>query len=292
MKQHYDSAYMTNGAPFLMAKSRTLVDRSAIERFRKEKRGEGMLQDYKPWLFVRDVPSLGKSSRDKGWKTGRKHDFLSILEFLYYLTLEWSLVVTDIREQYPLLPIDDTLAIADSLDLKHPTHPKTKEPIVLTTDFSISLRNDRGSFEHVRTVKYAKDLSHRRTLEKLEIERRYWEVRGIDWGIVTEHEIPTTLAKNVDFLHEAWHLPSYMSVKDIWPVAECLTHLIVQQDQALNELTTRSDEHLGLKAGTCLKVAYYLLATRQWCVDMNVPLDPDQPLAVLRTNLKTAQEWE
>ncbi len=69
-------------------------------------------------------------------------------------------MVTDIREQYPLLPIDDTLAIADSLDIKHPIHPKTKEPVVLTTDFYISLRNKNGTFEHARTVKYAKDLSN------------------------------------------------------------------------------------------------------------------------------------
>jgi hypothetical protein len=269
-----------------MAKSRALIDRSTIERFRKEGRGQGTLQDYIPWLTVRDVPSHGKSSRDKGWKTGRTHHFLSTLELLYYFILEWSRMVTDIREQYPLLPIDDTLAIADSLGIKHPTHPKTKEPVVLTTDFYISLRNENGSFEHARTVKYAKDLSNRRTLEKLEIERRYWEVRGIDWGIVTEHEIPTELANNVDFLHDAWHLPKYMPEKNITLVAELLTRLVVEQHQPLNELTAISDMQLGLKGGTSLKVAYYLLATRQWRIDMNIPIDPDQPLTVLGTDLR------
>jgi hypothetical protein len=195
-------------------------------------------------------------------------------------------MVTDIREQYPLLPIDDTLAIADSLGIKHPTHPKTKEPVVLTTDFYISLRNESGTFEHARTVKYAKDLSNRRILEKLEIERRYWEVRAIDWGIVTEHEIPDTLAKNVDFLHDAWHLCKRMPEKSIFSVAELLTRLVSEQHQPLNELTALSDKQLGLKGGTSLKVAYYLLATRQWRIDMNIPIDPDQPLAVLGTDLK------
>ena len=275
-----------------MANSRALIDRSTIERFRKEGRGQGTLQDYKPWLTVRDVPSRGKSSRDKGWKTGRTHHFLSTLELLYYFILEWSRMVTDIREQYPLLPIDDTLAIADSFGIKHPTHPKTKEPVVLTTDFYISLRNENGSFEHARTVKYAKDLSDRRTLEKLEIERRYWEVREIDWGIVTEHEIPTELAKNVDFLHDAWHLPKYIPEKSISPIAELLTHLVVEQHQPLNELTAISDKQLGLKGGTSLKVAYYLLATRQWRIDMNIPIDPDQPLAVLGIDLKAVHGEE
>jgi len=277
---------------FLTAKSRVLIDRSAIERFRKEGRGQGTLQDYKPWLTVRDVPSHGKSTRDKGWKTGRTHHFLSTLELLYYLVLEWSRMVIDIREQYPLLPIDDTLAIADSLGIKHPAHPKTKEPVVSTTDFYISLRNESGSFEHARTVKYAKDLSDRRTLEKLEIERRYWEVRKIDWGIVTEHEIPTELANNVDFLHDAWHLPKYMPEKNITPIAEFLTRLVLEQQQPLNELTAISDTQLGLKGGTSLKVAYYLLATRQWRINMNVPIDPDQPLAVRGTDLKAVHGEE
>jgi hypothetical protein len=29
-----------------------------------------------------------------------------------------------------------------------------------------------------------------RTIEKLEIERRYWEVKEIPWSIVTEQNIP------------------------------------------------------------------------------------------------------
>lgn len=275
-----------------MAKSRAVIDHNAIDRFQKEGRGEGRLQGYKPWLTVRDVPSRGSSSRDKGWKTGRTHHFLSTLELLYYLTLEWSLMVIDIREQFPLLPIDDTLAIADSLGIKHPTHPKTKQPVVLTTDFYISLRNESGTFERARTVKYAKDLSSRRTLEKLEIERRYWEVRKIDWGIVTEHEIPQTLARNVDFLHDAWHLPTRMSESSIAPVAEFLTRLFAEQHRPLNELTAMSDTELDLKGGTSLKVAYYLLASRRWRIDMNVPIDPDQPLTVDGTELKAVREEE
>lgn len=279
-----------------MAGSRPVVDQKAINRMLKQGRGQGTHEQYKPWLTVRDVPSHGRSYRDLGWKTGRPHYFLSTLEFLYYLTLEWSPMVTDIREQYPLLSgngtIDDTLAIADSFDIKHPAHPKTKEPIVLTTDFYISLQNENGVFEHARTVKYAKDLSKRRAIEKLEIERRYWEVRGVDWGIVTEHEIPVTLAKNVDFLHDARSLSTYMPIKDIAPIAELLTRLVLEQNRPLNELTSLSDRQFNLKGGVSLRVAYYLLATRQWRIDMNVPIDPDQSLEVLAVDLKALQDEE
>ncbi len=70
-----------------MAKPRPVIDQKAIDRMLKQGRGRGTHEKYKPWLTVRDVPSLGKSSRDKGWKTGRPHHFLSILELLYYLIL-------------------------------------------------------------------------------------------------------------------------------------------------------------------------------------------------------------
>lgn len=275
-----------------MAKPRPVIDQKAIDRMLKQGRGRGTHDQYKPWLTVRDVPSLGKSSRDKGWKTGRLHHFLSTLELLYYLTLEWSRMVTDIREQYPLLPIDDTIAIAESLGVKHPAHPKTKRLVVMTTDFYISLRNEEGSFEHARTVKYAKDLDDRRTIEKLEIERRFWEARGIDWGIVTEHEIPMALAKNVDFLHDGRHLPSSLSAMDISPIAELLTSMVVELDRPLCEVTTVSDEQLVLSGGTSLGIAYHLLATRQWRIDMHVPIDPDQRLNVHGTHLEAIQGEE
>ena len=274
---------------YLMAKPRPVIDQKAIDRMLKQGRGRGTHEKYKPWLTVRDVPSLGKSSRDKGWKTGRPHHFLSILEFLYYLILEWSQMVTDIREQYPLLPIDDTIAIAESLGVKHPTHPRTKRLVVMTTDFYISLQNEGDSFEHARTVKYAKDLDDRRTIEKLEIERRFWEARGIDWGIVTELEIPMALAKNVDFLHDRKYPPSSLSAMDISPIAERLTSMVVELDRPLCELTTMSDKQLGLQGGTSLGIAYYLLATRQWHINMNVPIDPDQRLVVLGTRLQSVQ---
>lgn len=41
----------------------------------------------------------------------------------------------------------------------------------------------------------ASDLEKKKTLERLEIERRYWIAKGIDWGIVTQKEISNVFAK-------------------------------------------------------------------------------------------------
>ena len=63
-----------------MAKRKYEIDEAKIERFRKEGRGIGHGKDYKPWLTIHDVPSLGRVSRIFCFKTDREHHFLSDLE--------------------------------------------------------------------------------------------------------------------------------------------------------------------------------------------------------------------
>lgn len=63
----------------------------------KEGRGQGIGFEYKPWINIQDVPSLGRSTRLKGIKTGREHQFLSDMERNYFYILEYSEQVVDIR---------------------------------------------------------------------------------------------------------------------------------------------------------------------------------------------------
>lgn len=45
---------------------------SKVEKWIKEGRGSGIGADYKPWLNIRNVSSLGRSTRLKGIKTNRQ----------------------------------------------------------------------------------------------------------------------------------------------------------------------------------------------------------------------------
>lgn len=91
---------------------------SKVEKWIKEGRDSGVGADYKPWLNIKDVSSLGRSTRLKGIKTGRQHEFLSDLERNYFYLTEFSDFIVDIREQYPLLQLEETLVIADELGIK------------------------------------------------------------------------------------------------------------------------------------------------------------------------------
>ncbi|MCK0473828.1 TnsA endonuclease N-terminal domain-containing protein [Alkalihalobacillus sp. APA_J-10(15)] len=105
------------------------------------------------WLNIQEVSSLGRSTRLKGNKIPRQYEFLSDLERNYFYLFEYPDSVVDIREQYPLLPIEETLLIADELGIKHPKDPKTQEPIVMTTDFVVTTK-DKENTDVARTIKY------------------------------------------------------------------------------------------------------------------------------------------
>ncbi|WP_066015410.1 TnsA endonuclease N-terminal domain-containing protein [Endozoicomonas atrinae] len=85
---------------------------------------------YKPWLEVREVPSLGRSRKVKGIKTHHTHHFLSDIEYHIYLMLEYNPAVIAIYEQYPLLPREDSIEIANEMGIRHPVYPQSKTPIV------------------------------------------------------------------------------------------------------------------------------------------------------------------
>ena len=138
-----------------------------------------------------------------------------------------------------------------------------------------------------RTVKFAKDLQSEQTLEKLEIERRYWQIRNIDWGIVTEYEIPEVLARNVEWLHPFLHAEnlSPLSEREIFRIATALTLRVAKGNVPLVNITDECDDQLGLSPGTGLSVVRHLIANRQWQTDKNRPLQPSKPLVLLAAPL-------
>ena len=250
----------------------------------KKGRGQGHGKNYKPFLFTREVPSLGKSPRIKGWKTERIHHLLSQLESNYFYVLEWMLSIVDIREQFPL-PLEATLDIARRLSIKHPINPKTKEPEVITTDFLIDVRIDGNIILKARSTKYVIDLNNLRTIEKLEIERTYWKEQGVDWGIVTEEEIPKALAHNVEWIHTALdptEAPGVAPDEIPFLEKELYAELTANPVASLAQMGMGIDNRLGLRGGTCLWIVKHLIASRQWEVDMMEKIAPHQPLKVAR----------
>ncbi len=271
-----------------MAKRPRRYSESTTDKRMKEGRGQGRGAKYNPWVYTHDVPSRGRAWRTKGWKTGRPHHLLSDFEHDYQLIKDWDPSVIDIREQYPLLPLEETLALAEECDIRHPSvpHPTKRGiviPVVLTTDFVLTISEGLNTYDQARTLKYAKDLEKQRTLEKLEIERRYWARRDIDWAIVTEHEISRVLARNVQKLHKHLTIEDRVTLPEttIQEIAAVLTSEVMQSTYPLSHIALECEERLRLQPGTCLTIAYHLMATRRWKIDMFTPIQPGNRLILL-----------
>ncbi|EOD4254800.1 TnsA endonuclease N-terminal domain-containing protein [Staphylococcus pseudintermedius] len=72
----------------------------------------------------------------------------------FYLT-EFSDSIVDIREQYPVLPLEEAL--------------------VMTPDFLLTIEKGKNSVELARTIKMKEELLKERDLEKFEVDRVYWK---------------------------------------------------------------------------------------------------------------------
>ncbi|SCC93382.1 Transposon Tn7 transposition protein TnsA [Thiomonas sp. X19] len=258
-----------------MAKRRYGFDEDKIARFLKEGRGQGRGKDYRPWLNVQDVSSRGRSSRIHSRKTGREHHLLSDMETALFLLLDWSDAVTDIREQFPL-DRDETRRIAADMGVRHPIDTQSRTDIVMTTDFMINLGAGNTSALVARSVKPASELDEDRTLEKQEIERRYWQIKGVDWGLVTDLDLPAQRIKNLRWLHEMQSLqlmtapqPSYWDER-CGNFLACLpqaTGMSIKQFFRLLESTQ------GFAIGEALTVLRHLAANKRITIDLNAKFD-------------------
>lgn len=267
-----------------MGKRRRLATAKTIAQRIKEGRGANEGAEYKPWLTIQDVPSLGRVHRIKGWKHGRVHHLLSDLEANIFYIYEWTPEIIDIREQYALLPLEETLSIAKYLGVRHPTDPWNGYPVVMTTDLFLTIHCNQHSTYEPRTAKYKKDLEKRRNLEKLEIERLFWKNRSLDLKVATEDSVPQPLCENVKWVHP------YLRLADLYPLSEdaineisfVLTQMIFKDKNApLRQITAACDGLLKLPRGESLAVVRHLLANRWWLVDMTKLIRQGEPLILL-----------
>ncbi|MDF2699916.1 MAG: transposase protein [Haloplasmataceae bacterium] len=105
---------------------------------------------------------------------------MSDLEIDFFYFLEYSDYVVDIREQFPLLHLEQTISISNELGIEHPKNPNTQEYIIMTTDFLVTSKISDKFVDNARTIKNHEELKSKRVLEKFEIESIYWKQKGID----------------------------------------------------------------------------------------------------------------
>ena len=262
----------------------------------KEGRGSGHGSDYKPWITIQDVPSNGRSTRLRGITVNRQHEFLSDMERNYFLIVEFSDRVKDIKEQYPLLPREETIEISNMLGIKHPTDPNTLVPIVMTTDFFLTAVKDGKLVRLARTIKSKNDLENTRQLEKFEIERVYWERRGIDWGIVTEAEIDKVFAHNVMSVHKFKNISDkvgFDKLSDI-QINKFINNYIkrLNGESTIREISDKFDDDMLLETGSGLTLFKHLIINHLIEIDMTIKLNTERKIEISIKSNRVGSEME
>lgn len=183
-----------------------VVSPQLLDRWIREWHGDLEHSAYDPWINVRDISSIGESHRPYGSKARREHHLLSGGEYNTFLHLDFATWPSDIREGYALLPVEETVAIAESLGIRYPTYPHSDTPVVLTSDFLVTHLGSRGE-KRFRPLTYKPKeaidkKSGLRVLEKFEIERRYWLVRDRPWQMVLSDSLNPMVTRNLDWLQK------------------------------------------------------------------------------------------
>lgn len=266
-----------------MAKHKYGFDEAKIARFLKEGRGLGAGKDYKPWLTIQDVPSLGRSSRLPGATTGRLHQLLSDIESSAFLLFDWEEAVTDIREQFPL-DREDTRRIAAEMGVPHPKDRKSGVDLVMTTDLLVDATRQGTSVLLARAVKPFGDLGHRRTLEKLEIERRYWVRKGADWRLITEREYLKQRIENLRWMAEMRSLATLDAPYPRYWEDRCqrlLAVLKAARGLAINTVFGQLETEHGFASGEALTALRHLLANKRIGMNLDEEFNTAAPVSAL-----------
>lgn len=236
---------------------------------------------YCPFIEIQNVPSKGRSHRPFGLKSGRKQDFLSDLEFNYFLILEFTDNVIDIREQFPL-ELRETKLIAEEKGIRYPINAKTND--VMTSDFCITIKDGKNTRDIIRTTKYKTELLDRRVFEKFEIERVYWERHGLDWGIVTEDEVDKTFSLNVDDILDYYDLKDnegFYNV-DLSEQQDMIIELIQRliDSNPIRKILSLFEKDMHLKKGAGIALFKHCIARKYIFIDLFVPLSLENHISI------------
>lgn len=251
-------------------KQMTQWTKNKLDRYIKEGRGQGVGAEYKPWTNTYEFSSMGRATRIYSPKTKRIHQLHSDNQYRAFLLFEFNSRVIDIRESFPLLDVLEIIDTKDDLRFDKFTDKTSGEPYVLTTNILLTLQDRNGDEKLMaRTIKNTTELNRKITIERLEIERRYWHAKGIDWKVMTQKELPRQLAKNIEWVREALLEGNEIEMDKEQLSLIMLKYLLENDEQAVREVLKLFDKQEMMERGAGLYLLRYLIAKGEIKINMS-----------------------
>ncbi|QDZ89032.1 TnsA endonuclease N-terminal domain-containing protein [Shewanella decolorationis] len=251
-----------------MGRRRKLETLDDFQRALKNKYGLGESDSYKPWLRVQDVRSIGNSAKIQGIKAKREHHMLSEHESCFFYIAEFCDSVIDIREQFPLFPLDLSVKIAKTFGVKHPVVPGTKSPNVMTTDFVLTCSDGVNTWYEAVSVKPSEKLTDVRVAEKLDIERIWWQLLGVPFHLFVMTKENQIQSKNIQWITA----PVRQGRRFSTDLVERSSALISPGTILIEDICDEFVREFDLEHDDALVLLKTLIATKVVNVDLNKPI--------------------
>lgn len=243
---------------------------------------------YVSFLLIHDFSSQGRSTRTVS--KGRVYHLMSGLETMCLRELQWNKNVIAIYEQV-YLEREETTKIARELGIRHPVLSKDGEPYPMTTDLVAEIVENGMIKQHAIAVKDTKSITLSpaavvaqkttkrkskilQTLEKLEIERRFWTGKGAIWSLVTDVHLCPNRASNIEHFQNTPQLnwtPDYR--EKVQKLA--LQAINTYPNRKVGGLARAIEQRHSVPAADIILVLRQLCASRYLEFDINVPFGPD-----------------
>lgn len=184
-----------------------------------------------------------------------------------FLALEWDKDVKKIEVNTELINLEETLENIDNLNLNRFKNKETGDLFKLYTNFLVTIESYKGIYNQVAiSVKSVSELERKSVIEKLEIEKRYWNKKGVRFYLITDKEIDKVFTNNILWVRE---VENDNSLRNKDELAEKLYYFMVDNKEIIiNKLLKHFDKIEGIKEGSGLFLFRYLIANKQISVDM------------------------
>jgi hypothetical protein len=113
----------------------------------------------------------------------------------------------------------------------------------------------------------------------------FWERQEVDWGIVTELEVPKDMAHDIAYIHGYSNLLviegfENIHIEELENMSIYFIRLLLEAKQTIRQIASDFDHNFGMSSGCGLSLFKHLLMTKVIEIDMAPKLDVNQQLNV------------
>lgn len=224
-------------------------------------------------LKVTTFSSKGRATRIKSIKNNEIYHLQSDNQLRLFLLLEWTDVVTDIKVNHELNDLEANLENTENLRLDKFIDKEIGNLYKLHTNFLITINKQNAEEKVAISVKSVTELERKVVIEKIEIERRYWSSKGVEFYIITDKQLDRIVAENIIWVRETLLDKEITNKKELANELYCL--LEANRLVNINSLLKVFDSD-KCKNGMGLFIFRYLIANKVIKINMKKQIDLDK----------------